>query len=91
MNGPRRAWTWSRVDGHITQVYVRPSQQSGCWIEDRPSGWTQYPDYFLCDTLDGAAQQARGHFQQIITEARAAIARINERARDQQAGEGRGE
>lgn len=74
--GPRQVWIWSRVDGSLMQHRVRPGKLKGCWIEERPTGWEQYPEYFLCDSPDEAIRQARAHFQRIARNAQAVLARL---------------
>ncbi len=74
--GPRQVWTWSRVDGSVLQRMVRPSKFEGYWIEEYPWGWTQWPDGWLCDSPEEAARQAREHFQRIVRDAQAVLARI---------------
>lgn len=78
--GPRQVWTWSRIDGSITQHLVRPSKLADCWVEDWDDsysyGWQRWPEQYLCSSPEEAARQARAHFQRISDETQAILARI---------------
>ena len=76
MEGPRQVWTWSRIDGSVTQHMVRPSKIADCWIEEYAGGWHLRPAYSLCDSHDEAVRQARAQFQKIAVRAQSVLDKL---------------
>lgn len=75
--GPRQVWTWSRIDGTVQRHRVRPAKFEACWVEECSNGWMMWTEDFLCESPEQALQQARAHFEKIVRDAQAVLARID--------------